>query len=139
MVQYPDNINASPSTSVSFGGGFVDTTPYPHAGTTASPLLGQDIINEIGKIISSGSLPSGVNDIYYIFTANGINSCEDQAMTLCTFATTLQPSGFCSYHSYFQSAALVPFVDMPVNPSGITGGCQILRERVPEWRLYSRL
>ena len=92
MVQYPDNINASPTTTVSFGGGFVDTTPYPHAGTTAAPLLGQDITNEIQKIISSGSLPTGINDIYYIFTANGINSCEDQAMTICTFATAQQPS-----------------------------------------------
>src|SRR5579864_7950841 len=28
LVQYPDNVNGSPGTRVSFGGGFVDTTPY---------------------------------------------------------------------------------------------------------------
>ena len=49
LVQYPDNLNASPTTRISFGGAFVDTTPYPHAGSTADPLLGQDITNEIAE------------------------------------------------------------------------------------------
>ncbi|MDA4110990.1 MAG: EXORDIUM family protein, partial [Thaumarchaeota archaeon] len=121
LVQYPDDINASPSTRVSFGGGFVDTTPYPHTGSVSDPLLGQDTTNEIEKIISSGSLPTGINDVYYVFTANGINICQDQLKAVCSFPTTQQPSGFCAYHSYFLS----PFVAMPVNASGISGGCQL--------------
>ncbi len=125
LVQYPDNVNASPSSSVVFGGDFVDTSPYPAAGTTSAPLLGQDMVSEIESVASSGSLPMGVDDAYFVFTANGINVCEDQGATMCTFPTTAQPAGFCAYHSYLDSTGLSPFAVLPVNPSGITGGCQI--------------
>ncbi len=124
LVQYPDDVNASPTGSLIFGGGFVDTTPYPEPGTVASPLLGQDIANEVQKIISSGSLPTGKDDAYYVFTASGINVCEDQGMTMCTFNTP-QQTGFCAYHSYVQSDNYVPYALLSVDPSGITGGCQI--------------
>jgi flagellar basal body-associated protein FliL len=125
LVQYPDDINGSPTSNVIFGGDFVDTSPYPHAGTVAAPLLGQDVTNEIEKVVTSGSLPQGINDAYFVFTANGINVCEDQAMTMCTFATAAQPAGFCAYHSYLQYGAVPPYAVLPVNPSGISGGCQI--------------
>lgn len=80
LVQYPDNINASPSTSVVFTGGFVDTSPYPQFGNTTDPLLGSDITSEVGRVISSGSLPTGVEYTYYVFTASGINVCADYAI-----------------------------------------------------------
>jgi hypothetical protein len=86
--------------------------------------LGQDVTNEILKVISSGALPTGINDAYYVFTANGINVCEDQGMTHCTFSTPAQPVGFCAYHSYLQSAAVSPYALLAVNPS-MPGGCQI--------------
>lgn len=125
IVQYPDDINASPSNTVVFGGGFVDTDPYPASGTQASPLTGQEIGNEIKNVIASGSLPTGVDDTYYVFTANGINVCEDSAMTMCTFPTTQLPSGLCAYHSYLSGNPEFPYALLSVEPSGITGGCQI--------------
>jgi len=122
MIEYPDDINASPSANVVYGGGFVDTTPYPHPGTTTAPILGNDVVNEIQKIVNSGALPTGVDDSYYVFTANGLNVCEDSALTLCTFATSQQPAGFCAYHSSVDTS---PYALISVNPNGIAGGCQI--------------
>lgn len=123
MVQYPDSLNASPTSEVVFGGGFVDTTPYPHVGNLTDPLLGSDVSNEVEKVISSGALPTGVDDSYYVFTANGINVCEDSGMTLCTFTTTQLPSGLCAFHSYLPSDS--PFAFVAVNPSGMSGACQV--------------
>jgi hypothetical protein len=125
IVQYPDNINASPTSAVIFGGGYVDTSPYPHPGTTTNPLLGQDVTNEIEKVISSGALPTGTDDAYYVFTADGINFCQDQGMTLCTFSTAQQPAGFCAYHSYLDYNSVFPYSVLSDDPTGITGGCQI--------------
>ena len=130
LTQYPDNINGSPTNAVNFAGGFVDTSPYPHAGTIADPLLGSDITNEIERVINTGSLPTGVDDSYYVFTANGINVCEDQGMSLCTFSTAAQPSGFCAYHSFLQSTSNFPYALLSVDPSGISGGCQITPSQI---------
>ena len=47
--------------------------------------------------------PSGINDVYFVFTANESNSGEDVAMTDVDASNQdQQPSGFCAYHSLLQ-------------------------------------
>ncbi len=141
LVQYPDEINASPTSNVIFGGDFVDTSPYPHAGTTAAPLLGQDVTNEIDKVISSGSLPQGVDDSYFVFTANGINVCEDQAMTMCTFATSAQPGRILcvSFHpSIWRSDAVLAITRRPERNCRRMPDSLGRNRRVPQFRQSGR-
>jgi hypothetical protein len=119
LVQYPDDINASPSATANFGGAFVDTTPYPHNGSLTNPLQGQDIQNEVQRIISSGSLPVGPDYSYYVFTANGTNSCENQQAGICSYSTTQEPQGYCAYHSYLTvGSSVVTYANILDNPSG---------------------
>lgn len=117
LVQYPDDINASPTEQVVLGGGYVETAPYPHVGNKTDPLLGSDITNEIENVISTGSLPTGEDDSYYVITGNGIDVCEDSGLTMCTFSTPQQPSGFCAYHSYLGSFSYALLA--------VSSGCQI--------------
>jgi len=94
VTQYP-GANGTPANAVTLGGSVVDTTPYPHAGTTADPLLDADIVNEVSSVILSQSWPTGLGTMYFVFTGTGIESCFDATHTFCT------PRQYCAYHSYF--------------------------------------
>ena len=123
LEQYPDSVDGSPSTAVHLAGAYIDSSPYPKAGTQADPLIGQNIFNEVQKYIASGSLPVGIDNEFYVFTAHGIKSCQDSTYTICSFSTSAS-SGYCAYHSYFYSGSSdVTYADMGDNPG--TSGCMI--------------
>ena len=64
----------------SFGGTFIDTTPYPAHGPTDA-----DLQTEIAKTIASRGWPTGVGAQYHIFTAKH----------------AVPAPGYCAYHSAF--------------------------------------
>src|SRR5487761_217208 len=55
VTQYPDSVNGYPLNSSTFGGAYVDTTPYPHRGSYAGPLLDSDIQQEIQNAVAANT------------------------------------------------------------------------------------
>jgi Phosphate-induced protein 1 conserved region len=88
---------------VTLADAFVDTRAYPQGkGSEAKPLLDSDLQKEIVRVMNSRHWPNQkLRSIFFIYTANGIQSCEDTPgsnSNTCTFDTQ---NGYCGYHSYF--------------------------------------
>ena len=94
VTQYPGS-NGTPANAVTRGGSVVDTSPYPHAGTTADPLLSADFRQEITNVIGAQGWPIGVGTMYFVFTGSGIQSCFDSTHTDCSQVQ------YCAFHSAF--------------------------------------
>jgi hypothetical protein len=95
------------SRNVYFGGAMSDTQPYPDngclnpdnpAGTCLSDAQQQA---EVRRVIAAlrwpRDKPSDPRNQYLIFTPYGVDSCQDQLDTSCTFSQ----NGYCAYHSSF--------------------------------------
>lgn len=79
-----------------FGGAWVDTSPYPASGCTdtATPndcLNDQQIKAEVAKAISVNGWSAGLNHVFFFFSSEGEGSCHGD----CAF------TNFCAYHWYF--------------------------------------
>lgn len=96
LTQYWD-YNGPLQNRVTLGGTYVDTQPYPHAGTLADPLLDPDIEGEIGRVIAARGWETQPGDEYYIFTGYGTEVCYTQDKSACTYTTHGE---FCGYHSF---------------------------------------
>ena len=94
VTQY-NGTNGTIGNSVSFGGSWVDTSAYPHAGTTADPLQDSDIQAEVHNAVTTNGWSEDLNHIVAVFTANGIQECDGST---CTFSAS---NGFCAYHDHF--------------------------------------
>ena len=51
LSQYYDDQGGPVRNVVTLGGSFVDTQPYPQAGTVSDPLLDGDIVHEINRVL----------------------------------------------------------------------------------------
>ncbi len=112
LNQYPDSTNGTPLANSTFGGSYVDTTPYPAKGTQSNPLHDQDIQFEVARAMTSESWTPAPNKIFFVFTGYGIESCMDPFNTTCTFSS--YPNGYCAYHSYFtQGGQPTIYANMP--------------------------
>jgi hypothetical protein len=84
-TQYYDG-SGNIANSSSFGGAWVDTSPYP-SGT----LSDSDFQNEVVNAINANAWPWTNSDTeYFVFTAKGENSCIGSS---CSFTQ------YCAYHS----------------------------------------
>jgi hypothetical protein len=95
LSQYYDQVGAQavyPPNQSGLGGVYLDTTPYPHAGTAGDPLQDADLQAEIQSDISVNDWPTGPNDLFLIYTGSGIQSC---------YGGYCSGTDFCAYHSYF--------------------------------------
>ena len=93
-----------------FVGSYVDTTPYPHTGAPSDPLQDSDIQDEVRRAIAANGWPVGQNNMYFVFTAQGIESCN--GATSCTPGTP-NPS-YCAYHGNLSvNAGTVAYANMP--------------------------
>lgn len=90
--QYTDGAGGV-TNNVSLGGTVVDTTPYPHAGTTADPLQDGDVRDEVTRVINAHGWPSGLNAEYFVYTGFGVQSCDG--------ATGCSNTNYCAYHGTF--------------------------------------
>jgi uncharacterized repeat protein (TIGR01451 family) len=102
-------------TNVStFAGSTVDTNAYPHAGTTVDPLGNDDLQNEVDAVRAAQGWPAGDQNGYFIFTANGIQSCFNSSN--CSY------NAYCAYHYWFDGTdGAISWANMPEARS--LGGC----------------
>jgi hypothetical protein len=81
------------------GGTYVDTRPYPHAGTSADPLNDSDIYTEIARVSASQHWPVDPGVGFALITAYGIQTCASyEGHRSCSFPLN-NDGGFCAYHS----------------------------------------
>jgi hypothetical protein len=82
-----------------FVASYVDTAPYPPSGCTDTVTPGNCLTDaqiqaEIQKVIALKGWPTGINNMFLLFTSSGEGSC---AGTSCAY------EWYCAYHSYFMS------------------------------------
>jgi hypothetical protein len=104
--QYYDTTSGYPNTigpGARYGGAFIDTTPYPHSGSSSDPLFDSDIRAEANRALAANpQWTDGVNSTFFVFTGWGINNCTNGSETDCTPGIpSASGQGFCGYHSYF--------------------------------------
>ena len=103
----PGGTNRFVLDNLPFGGGIVDTNPFPTSGC-ANYTIGDGSVSracltdsqfqaEIAKVITARSLPTGAGVEYFIYTPYGVASCFTAAGASCY--DPLATGGSCAYHS----------------------------------------
>lgn len=101
LSQYYDNPGGPVRNEVTLGGSYVDTQPYPQAGTVSDPLLDGDIVHEINRVLDAknGAWVTDDNHMVFVFTGYNVQECSGQtANDGCTFQHNAE-ADFCAYHS----------------------------------------
>jgi len=113
---------------VTLGGQYVYTGAYPHAGTTADPLLPEDFQAAIESVKATtgwqSSYPavgarSESYNMFFVYTGYGVYNCEDGANAPCNFINS-NASGYCAYHSAYFSPPATISSDIGLRSGGIT-------------------
>jgi hypothetical protein len=106
VTQYPGQCGSNQCVvqngpvAAKFGGSWVDTQAYPHAGTRADPLQDSDIQNEVKRAVSQNHWTVDANSEFFVVTGvfkntgKGVEEC-DSSSSNCTF------NAFCAYHGNF--------------------------------------
>jgi hypothetical protein len=84
---------------VAVTGATIDTTPYPHSGTTGSPLRTSDIAAAVSRAIAAHGWKTDVDHEVFVFTGYGVQSCD---VLLCSFPHGIAGAfglHYCGYHS----------------------------------------
>ncbi len=97
----------------SFGGAYVDRTPYPFQscamGTLglghASCLTDAAIQAEVIADLQVNGWTPGLDRVYFVLTPSGVLSCQDTSSAVCS------TSSYCAYHSQVDPAAYPAFPD----------------------------
>ncbi|MBV9282564.1 MAG: hypothetical protein JOZ41_21005 [Chloroflexi bacterium] len=117
LTQYPDGAGNAPANTSSFGGSYVDGTPYPHAGTAADALLDSDVQTEVARVVATQGWTADLNHVVLVYTGNNIQTCLDGPAGTCTSDT------FCAYHSWFiPSGGTQPTLYATLPVAGENGG-----------------
>jgi hypothetical protein len=99
--------------SVSLGGTMVDTTPYPHRGTTADPVQDRDVQNEITRAIQTKGWIADTEHEFIVITGYGVQECSSiDVGAACSFAPS--SDSYCGYHRSFDltaGTAIYAYVD----------------------------
>jgi hypothetical protein len=123
LQQYGDGGPALGNTC-SFGGFWTDTTAYPHAGTTADPLVSTDIQDSVDRAIAAngGWNAPGLSTMYFVYLAKNIVECFNQGTGSCFSVTgSNYAKGYCAYHYIFGSGPRI-YANMPFAATGKCGG-----------------
>lgn len=116
-----------------FAGSYVDTTPYPHAGTENDPLTGTDIQTAITRAMQAQGWTPGLNKIYYLYAA--ADMCvliTELGQTLCSFPSSAAnaPAPVCAIsYGFQQNQQSVLYNALPVTASN---PCAALRPSATE-------
>jgi len=122
VTQYGDSSGQPVPNHTTYGGTWVDTNAFPHAGTTADPLTDGDIQGAVNDAVSANPTwqGPGLSTMYFVFTPKGVDECSDS-----THCFTIDPTNgsFCAYHSAFGGDDRI-YAFMPFNggESGCTQG-----------------
>ena len=131
LNQYPDNVSGTPLDRSVLGGSYLDTTPYPVAGTQANPLHDSDIQAEVTNAMKANNWVPGPNKIFHVLTGYGIESCFDVNNQFCTFNT------YCAYHDFFtQHSQSIIYSNMP-DFNGLSGHCTPRGQSMPNNDYYA--
>jgi hypothetical protein len=90
--------------SSTFGGSYLDTTPFPASGCTDTVtqtsvcLSDAQLQNEVASVKSRLGWASSPSTMFFLFTPRGVGSC---AGSDCAFST------YCAYHSWYGSGSTV--------------------------------
>jgi hypothetical protein len=92
-----------------WGGAFVDTSPFPASACADSETPGNCLTNaqiqhEIKKDMVLKGWTAGINHLFLLFTSEGEGSCIDSSSTACAYTR------YCGYHSAFFSASGHPII-----------------------------
>lgn len=121
MTQYFQKVGGTKQkikNTSTFGGSYVDKTPYPHTGNGAHPLTDGDIKGAVKRAIAAKGWPTGYGSMFFVFTAKGIESCFDSLD--CTIGTS-HPV-YCAYHSSFTSGGKkLIYANMPYAATWASG------------------
>jgi hypothetical protein len=106
-----------------WGGAFVDTSPYPASGCTdlltpGNCLTDIQLHHEIRKVMALKGWTAGINHLFVLFTSQGEGSCVDSSNTACSYIR------YCAYHSAFFNAVGNPIV-YANEPYGDLTHCQL--------------
>jgi hypothetical protein len=121
LAQYSDSTGGV--SSVSLAGTYTYTKAYPTGrGTTSSPLFDSDYQTAVSDVLDHANLhwATGTEDVYFVFTAAGIESCQGSDLSECTFAgkdTSGNPRGtYGAYHYWYKhNGANVVYANMPAD------------------------
>lgn len=106
-TQYTDSSGSAPSNAT-LGGYWVDTSKYP-----SKRLSDTQIQLEVSRALQKKGWTSGLNHVFFVFTARGENICVGSQ---CSFST------FCAYHSYAGSNtiyAVMPYTGTNLAACGV--------------------
>ena len=102
LTQYGDNSHNPVPNAATFGGDWVDTTTFPHAGTNADPLNDGDIRASIDRAIAANPTWQGPNNstMYFVYTPKNVIECSGGDCFAATDYLGLNGSNgkFCAYH-----------------------------------------
>jgi uncharacterized repeat protein (TIGR01451 family) len=130
MRQYPGS-NGTPDLGPTnrLAGSYVDTTAYPHAGTSADPLTDGDIQAAATRAATTNSWLQDTDHIYMVYTAYGIDECFNSGS--CNFpvsptmAKPLNGWDYCAYHSYFNTSTIYAFMGDDASEAYGSSNCSI--------------
>jgi hypothetical protein len=60
---------------VNFGGSYVDTTAFPHAGTQADPVRGSDVIAAVTRDMTTEGWVPGPPNLFLVYVPAGVQVC----------------------------------------------------------------
>jgi hypothetical protein len=102
LTQFGDNSGNAVPNAATYGGHWIDTTTFPHAGTNADPLQDGDIRASIDRAIAANptwQAPSN-STMYFVYTPKSIIECSGGDCFAATDYLGLNGSHgkFCAYH-----------------------------------------
>ena len=117
--QYTDS-SANAAYSSTAATSIVDPQPFPASGCsdpkTSACVSDSQIVSEVNRVVSTGGLPRGLGDIYFVFTPPNVGSCDSSGA--CSFVD------FCAYHSGFGGGSSVTlYANMPYGAFDTQQGC----------------
>ena len=122
-TQYPGS-NGTPADTSTFVTSVIDTTAFPHAGTSADPVTQGDLNNEVYNQITANSWPLGMSTMYFVFLPDNVVDCGDSSGASCN------TNKYCAYHTYGYVGSDTPandfvWADIPDNRSvySLAAGC----------------
>jgi len=123
-TQYFQKINGNItyiSSQGSFGGAYVDTSPYPNTKCRASTtpntcITDADIMEEVQKVVALNGWPGGLNNLFMVYTSKGEDVCDDS-----TSSSSCANTDYCGYHSYIDQTT--PPLIYAIMPYGDPAGC----------------
>jgi uncharacterized repeat protein (TIGR01451 family) len=116
--------NGTPADTSSFQTSIVDTTAFPHAGTSSDPVTQSDLNTEVFNQITANTWPLGLSTMYFVFLPNNVVDCNHAPP-----GANCNTNKYCAYHTYGWSGSDTPandfvWADIPDNRSVETiGGC----------------